>query len=114
MLQVRGDCMPGVLVHGSRIEIRRSRRLLPGDVVVIPRDEALLVHRVIGGYVRRGVVKVLTQADSGKRPDRAVPVSAVLGRVVSVEGVALKIDLRSRLWALGRFLRFAVGKLLNP
>jgi phage repressor protein C with HTH and peptisase S24 domain len=112
-LTVAGNCMSDVLPPGSRIEICRTRTLLPGDVVVIPTGDTLVVHRVIGRYRRNHVAKVLTQADNATRPDMAVPLSAVVGRVVSVDGHPLKITPRSRLRAFGRFLAFAWNRMRN-
>jgi hypothetical protein len=112
-LRVNGGCMSDVLPSGCRIEIRRTRMLLPGDIVVIPAAGVLLVHRVIGGYRRRGVTKVLTQADRGTGPDMAVPVSEVLGRVVAVDGPPLNISPGCRIRSLMRFLGFAWERMRN-
>ena len=106
-LTVAGNCMGEVLPPGSRIEIRGTRILLPGDLVVVPAGDTLVVHRVIGRYRRSRVAKVLTQADNAMRPDMAVPLSRVIGRVVSVDGHPLNITPRSRLRAFLRFLVFA-------
>lgn len=103
--------MSDVLPAGSRIEIRGTRIVLPGDVVVVPAGDNLVVHRVIGGYRRRHVAKVLTQADNATRPDMAVPLSTVIGRVVSVDGHPLKITPRARLRAFGRFLAFVWARM---
>lgn len=107
-MRVQGSCMDSSIPDSSRVRIRRTRLPLPGDVVVLPVEDRLLVHRVIGAYRRNGTWKVLTRADRGTRPDMAVPASAVIGKVVSKNGHRLHISVRTRILAFARFLRFAL------
>ena len=107
-VRVQGTCMDSSIPDGSRVRIRQSRFPLPGDVVVVPGEDRLLVHRVIGAYRRNGAWKILTRADRGARPDMAVPASAVIGKVVSTDGRPLRVPVGTRLLAFTRFLRFAL------
>lgn len=67
------------------------------------------IHRVIGGYRKRRVWKVLTQADRAQRPDSAIPVRHVVGKIVAgdVSRRLVRVPPRDRLWAFWRFCRFS-------
>lgn len=109
-LPVIGDCMTPWVRSGAYVTVSAPHRLyLPGDVVVLLNGERrLLVHRVIGGYRRRGVWKWLTQADAAARPDNAVISACIVGLVSGgdCDPALVRIPLRHRLWAVGRFIRF--------
>jgi len=112
-LSVRGNCMDAKIPDGSKIVIRKTRWPLPGDIVVIATHERLLVHRLIGGYRRKGAFKVMTQADRAKRPDAAVPVNAMLGKVIVVDDKPVAVSLPTRMVSLGRFIGFLTRRFLQ-
>jgi signal peptidase I len=60
--------------------LRASRPVGPGDVVVARQGERLVTHRLVS--VRDGVV--VTKGDACAHPDRPIPLSALLGRVVGL------------------------------
>ncbi len=114
-LRVSGECMAPWVRAGAEVRAGRPRRIYwPGDVVVLQGEDGFLLHRVIGGYRRRGVWKWLTQADAAARPDRAVRAEQIVGRVVGGEcaPALIRVPLRHRLWAAARFIRF-VCRLLD-
>ena len=100
-MRVRGACMSSSIPDGSRLRVRRTRFLLPGE-------DRLLVHRVIGAERRKGTCKILTRADRDTRPDMAVPGSDVIGKVVSQDGRPVRVPIGVRFLVFTRFLRFAL------
>lgn len=111
---VAGGCMGGLLAPDARVALTRRPRYWPGDVVVGYWPEAgFRIHRVIGGYRQAGEWRLLLQADRASRPDRAIPLRQVIGTVVGGDchRSVVRVPLRHRLWAFGRFLRFATGAL---
>lgn len=105
-LVVRGECMAPLVPDGARIEVRRSRFLLPGEIVAFLSPSGLLLtHRFLGYTWRRGV-RLVTQADRGTQRDALVEPSRVLGRLCGgeVSPEALRPSWRDRsravrLWA---------------
>jgi phage repressor protein C with HTH and peptisase S24 domain len=112
-LTVSGDCMKGVIGQGSRIAIGIAEYYWPGDVIVFPNAEHLLVHRVIGVYQRGGVTKILTQADRGMRPDKSILFADVIGKVLTLDHKPFRISLFDRLRSSVRFLRFVIAHCLR-
>jgi len=108
----RGDCMVPWIESGARLQVTPAWFYWPGDVMVFQSAKGLLVHRMIGFYRRRGVAKVLTRADSGNRPDAAVPLQCVLGKVTSVNDIPLSIPLKTRIISLGYFIQFALDYVI--
>ncbi len=112
-LCVSGWCMWPWIADGARVWVRRACWYWPGDVVVVRAgDGRWLIHRVIGGYPRHGCWRWLTQADAASRPDASRPGEQLLGKVCggdcSVQ--AMRVPFAHRLGALGRFIRFFVGR----
>lgn len=102
-LHLTGECMSPHIKPDTEYTVRRRRFYWPGDVIVFEaRDGTLTTHRLLGVYMRDGVWKLLTQADTAERPDFAVPTEQLIGRV---EGVPPR-----RLFALGRYLRFCLRR----
>ena len=55
----------------------------PGDIIVFRRwDRQLVSHRLLAFYRRHGEIRYLTQPDSGSRPDSAITINQVLGKVI--------------------------------
>lgn len=110
-VRVNGVCMTPLVSEGARVDVAAPARFYwPGDVVVVflgARGYAL--HRVIGCYRRGGQWKFVTQGDRTHRPDTAVTAPLILGRVCGGECSkdAIRVPLRHRLRACGRFLRHA-------
>ena len=100
-LTVRGGSMEPGLAGGARVRVRRSRRPLPGDVVVVRSGERLLVHRLLGAAPRKGAWRLLTRGDAAPRPDPWVDAGDVIG-VVDM-ACPLLVRLRS-LAAFGGFV----------
>ncbi|RTZ99970.1 MAG: hypothetical protein DSY89_07555 [Deltaproteobacteria bacterium] len=109
VFHVRGTCMAGYIPDNSRITVRPIRLPFPGDVVVVRSAGRRVVHRVIGLYRRGGIGKVLTQADHGHRPDAAVALSSVLGKVIALNGERITVSFKTRVGSAIRFVRFVFG-----
>ncbi len=108
----RGDCMVPWIENGARLQVTPVRFYWPGDVIVFQSASGLRVHRMIGFYRRRGIAKVLTRADSGYRPDAAVPLQCVLGKVTSVNDMPLSIPLKTRIISVGHFTQFVLDYVI--
>ena len=110
-LRVRGECMAPLLESGASVRVASRRLYWPGDLVVVLAPEGrLLVHRLLGGYLEKGNVRWLTQADAASRPDPGLPKTHIVGRVVGGDCHvhAVQVPVRHRVWACGRFLRHAL------
>lgn len=118
-VRARGDSMLPFLLHGDVVLIRPVPldEVRAGDVVCYePCHGRLLVHRVVERHETRAVVRgdALAWAD-------VVPLSAILGRAVSIErgGQTKRLDTRPARWtsrfaalaspALARLLPAALG-----
>lgn len=102
-VRISGGCMRPFLWDGDRVRVVRTRLWWPGDVLIF-RDHkgCMLAHRLLGFYQRNGHWKLLTQADSARRPDCSVFPEQVLGKAVDVP-----VTVSRRIRALGRYLHFA-------
>ena len=110
---VQGNCMQPLLDDGARVQVRRKKFYLPGDVVVILSPSGrYLVHRFLGCYPGQGTVRFVTRADNGLRPDGAVAAGAVLGRVTGGQcrPQAFRVPLGTRIRALGHFTALVVER----
>ena len=110
---IKGDCMTPWIESDSLVHVAPCRIYWPGDIVVVlSRQGRYLSHRVIGLYRRQGMLKVITQADSSHRPDAAVRVNAILGKVSGgfCHPHAVDIPLSHRIKALLRFVRLLIRK----
>jgi hypothetical protein len=106
--------MTPLLSDGARARVCPRRWYWPGDILVIhAADGTLLVHRLLGWYFRHGELRCLTQADAARRPDPGLTPCRILGKVSGglVHPLAVRVPLRHRLWAWGRFLRHALRVL---
>lgn len=112
---VKGECMAPWIESEARVDITPARFYWPGDVVVaLSKDSRYLVHRVIGGYLRSGKLKLLIQADSAFRPDAAILPGDILGKVTGglCHRHAVSVPLSHRLKALLRFVRFSAASIV--
>jgi hypothetical protein len=110
-IRITGDCMAPRLRDNAYVWVQARRRYWPGDALVIRSPAgALMAHRLIGAYRRRGHWRWLTQADSTPQPDFAVTASEIIGRLSGGEcsPELISVPLRHRVWAAWRFLRFAL------
>ncbi|MCA9536934.1 MAG: S24/S26 family peptidase [Myxococcales bacterium] len=111
---VRGSCMEPALLDGQRVQVRRSRWALPGDVVAFERgadDPRLAVHRLLGARPSRTGWVYITQADNDQAPDPPF----VARRLLGVAEVPVSLGRRARslarlLPALARPLRARLGR----
>ncbi len=103
-VRIVGDCMQPILRSGVHVQIVRTRFWWPGDVLVF-RDSTgrMVAHRLLGFYRRNGRWKLLTQADSARRPDQAVYPEQVLGKAVDIP-----VTVVCRIRAYTRYLQFAL------
>ncbi len=76
---LRGDCMRG-LESGRALRVRRQRIYLPGDVVVVRRQDHWNAHRFLGYAPSAHGIVALTQADDADERDPAAPARAIVGR----------------------------------
>ncbi len=100
-LRVTGASMQPWLWQGDLVLLGPvdGDRLAPGDVVLAGGPRPIL-HRVV--RIDRGARQVITRGDAASEPDPAIPMAALVGRVVGVER-ALPLCLR-RLLRAGRRL----------
>ena len=112
-VRVSGDCMAPLVRDGAKVRVSGPARFYwPGDVVaVLTGRPGLALHRVIGCYRRDGRWRFITQGDKTAWPDTGVSSRQILGRVCGGECSErlVRIPLRSRLWALARFVGYAVN-----
>ena len=114
--RVKGSCMGSLLVDGGSVKLASRSCYWPGDVVVAWWPEkGFCLHRGIGGYRKNGAWKLLTQADAADTPDYALPKAHVVGRVGGgdCDHAVVRVPVRHRLWALGRFAAFIISTLVS-
>jgi hypothetical protein len=116
-VRVNGECMTPLVSDGAWVAVGGpASRYWPGDVVVarLPGGR-FAMHRVIGGYRRRGHWHYLTQGDRAPWPDTPVTGPLILGRVSGGDcsPLILSVPLQHRLRALGRFARFILIKIIQ-
>ncbi len=105
VFRVAGDCMEPAVDDLAAVRVKRTRFLLPGDVVAYrdPRCNRLVVHRFLGYVRRRGEWRLLIQADRGAGPDPLVETFCVLGKPIAQDGGACRVSLAKRLQAIGQY-----------
>ncbi len=113
---VAGHSMEPHLPPGSVVEVRPARRYWPGDVLAF-RDhrERFTTHRLIGYLPARGGLRLVTQGDAQRAPDRPLAPARILGRVTGGECPrrVARPPLADRLAALLRFLRYGLQRLVG-
>jgi signal peptidase I len=105
VFRVAGNCMEPEVDNLAAVRVKRTRFLVPGDVVAYrdPQSQRLVVHRVLGYVRRRGEWKLLIKADRGAGPDPLVEASCVLGKPIARNGRACPVSLAKRLQAIGQY-----------
>ena len=76
----------------AAVRVKRTRFLLPGDVVAfrVPQHNRLVVHRFLGYVRRRGEWRLMIKADRETGPDPLVATACVLGKVANARTVLLR------------------------
>jgi hypothetical protein len=105
VFRVAGDCMEPEVDDLAAVRVKRTRFLVPGDVVAFrdPQRNRLVVHRFLGYVRRRGEWRLLVKADRGAGPDPLVETSCVLGKPIARDGEACRVSLAKRFQALGQY-----------
>jgi len=87
--EVRGRSMGETLRDGTRIRVEsgESKSYVPGQVVAFLCGDAVIAHRIVHTG-RRGRARghLLTRGDACFLPDPPMPVEAVLGPVMTLDG----------------------------
>lgn len=87
-LRMSGSSMRPTIDDGDIVTIVpiEATAINPQDIVLIatPRGTAL-IHRVISLQTRGGGLYALTRGDHSQHPDTPVPLTRILGRVVSLQ-----------------------------
>ncbi len=114
---VTGHSMEPCLPPGSVVEVRPAPRYWPGDVLAF-RDhrERFTTHRLIGYLPGRGGLRLVTQGDARRAPDRPLAPERILGRVRGGDCPrrVSRVPLVDRIAALYRFLRYGLLRLARP
>jgi hypothetical protein len=113
-LQVSGHCMGPFLESGGRVRVLRRALYLPGDVVAFRRsDDRLLIHRVLGYTLSRHGLRLLAKGDRLAREDEPVPLSSIVGRVVTSQGRPWRAPWRQRGASILAFVRTLVRRSIR-
>lgn len=85
-LHVRGDSMHPTIRDGEVVIVESVHRRPPtaGDIVVLPGDDFLYVHRLVGIAWEAGKPVALTAGDGNRGLDGRVDLEQIIGRVVEV------------------------------
>ena len=106
---IKGDCMAPSLNDGDRVNVRKSRLYMPGDVVVYCNGNGDLVsHRMLGRYFWKGEWRLLIKADNALKPDGGVALKHIMGKVLEY-----KPRTWMRLKSAGFFLHFTLWKIIK-
>ena len=100
---------------GDLVQVRRASVYWPGDLVVIPVVAGkLMVHRLLGYYLKNGRCKAITKGDNRTTPDAAVAPGSIVGRVIDLAPFVSNnrlTTIRDRLKAMSAFLRVVASRL---
>ena len=110
-LRVSGDCMAPLLRDGATIRVVRSRYYWPGDAIIVHApDGRLLVHRLLGCYLKGKSWRWLTGADTAMWPDMAVPTERIVGKVCGGDcsPALIRPPVTHRWNAFRRYISFAL------
>ena len=95
------------LTNGAAMRVQRRRIYLPGDVVVVRRNDYWDAHRFLGYAPSLHGLVALTQADNASQADVASTVAAILGRV------ECRVTLVDRRKALARYAKATLRRALG-
>lgn len=109
VVTITGSCMAPLLREGQQLMLQKQERYVAGDIVVFTAtDGELLVHRYLGP-VPDG--RLMTKSDAGAKIDVLVLRNHVLGRVLTANGIAVKVNVGRRARATLHYIGW-LGKLL--
>ncbi len=74
---------PGSLLLIEPINIKGFPR--PGEIIVIKRENALIVHRLTRIIIKNGRTFYIARGDSNAYPDNPVKIEKIAGRIVRAE-----------------------------
>lgn len=104
---VRGVSMSPGLKDGDRIQLRRRRFYLPGDIIIFRSlDNRYIVHRVLGYRMRRRRLEVVTKGDFSLTSDVPVALSRIVGNM------DCPVEIATRLRAVGSYFQLALARLV--
>jgi signal peptidase len=85
-LELRGTSMLPSLWPGDLLTIQcvEHNQVVPGDIVLVMRDNRFFAHRLIGKQHDQDCVTLITRGDAVPQNDPPVATSEVLGRVSGV------------------------------
>lgn len=104
-IRIRGGCMSPAIGEGERLEVRRSRLVLPGDVIVFRDNTCLVAHRLLGWVIREGAIGLVTRGDRCTHHDGVIPISHVVGRIDT------PVSVLERMRAACAFVALILGRL---
>ncbi len=105
-IPIYGPSMGSALPDGTiaQIEITRAAACREGDVVVFLDDNVVVAHRLVRQISRGGQKFVITRGDARIVPDKPLPATCVLGRVIGVIGTGSEYQFPARRSAGGRLV----------
>lgn len=107
-LPVVGHSMLPLLRPGDRLTIVARTHYHCGDIVLFGRDDALIVHRIVGKVASTTGRTWLTQGDNCISADAPVSTAAILGQVVAIQRNHRTYQLNRLRWRVaGRLLALA-------
>jgi len=115
-LTVRGDSMLPALEDGDRVRVTRSKMAWPGDIVLVPIGDRLVMHRMLGLRLVGGKLAMVTRGDATSKHDPATPVADVIGVLTrkATTGRSVAPSLRVRLAAVREFAKIGLRRLARP
>jgi len=115
VFRVAGDCMEPEVDDQAAVRVKRTRFLLPGDVVAfrVPQHNRLVVHRFLGYVRRRGEWRLMIKADRETGPDPLVATACVLGKAIARDGEAVRVSLSKRLQSIGQYAAWCLRGVIR-
>jgi signal peptidase I len=74
---------PGSLLLIEPIQVKGKP--VPGEIIILKRENGLIAHRLIKIVVRNGETTYIARGDSNSTTDHPVRISEIAGRVVKAE-----------------------------
>lgn len=108
-LKMSGSSMRPTIEDGDVVTIVpvEATTIHPQDIVLLATSSGTaLIRRVLSVETRDGTLYAITQGDHAKRPDTPIPLTRIIGRVVSLQRkgrgktipLGSSLPLRTRLW----------------
>ncbi len=94
-----GNSMKPVLLAGDKLSAKRIRpsKLQPGDMIIFPRNDELLVHRIISFRENGGV---MTKGDNVKAIDESVSQDLILAKIFQIDTGLFQINCQNPWWRI--------------